>query len=78
MADPSEPAPPRGAVVPALLLAAIIAVLAIGGCFLVRHFDASAEPDPRITREVHELCAACHAYPPPDSATLWRNQGKKQ
>jgi hypothetical protein len=39
----------------------------------------SREPPEATTEEVHRLCAACHAYPPPDSfpRSAWRKEVKR-
>ena len=76
MADPSELVRPRSAVVPVLICAAIIALLGIGGWFLINPPGLDADSEAMVTRQVHDLCAACHAYPPPDSfpKSAWKKE----
>jgi hypothetical protein len=54
----------RATVVTVLLLGAALLTAAV---LLRRDGAARAEKDAELTRQVHDLCAACHAYPPPDS-----------
>ena len=57
----------------ALWTAGVALVLAGGAAFSVGYFfavsrtDAPEDPGTQLARQVHTACAACHAYPPPDS-----------
>jgi hypothetical protein len=49
-----------------LLVTATVAATALVDRSRVRRSDP-ADASANLAQEVHELCAACHAYPPPDS-----------
>jgi hypothetical protein len=56
-----------------LVLAAAAAAAVLLGGSLVRPPEA---PRPDLARQVHDLCAACHAYPPPGSfpRSAWKKE----
>jgi hypothetical protein len=85
--DPTRP--PRRSLRPWLLAAAVAgaggifyAVLAPGSKPVLPPQQAAAGPAPppaATTEEVHRLCGACHAYPPPDTFPrhAWRQEVKQ-
>jgi hypothetical protein len=59
----------NGWVVGVLALVIFAALVAAPALLFVNWSDPPVpeDKDPELTRQVHQLCAACHAYPPPDS-----------
>src|SRR5262245_31270603 len=78
----SEPTPAR--ICPALWCCALaVGALALAGTGFAVRSAATADPRPEsdeaTSEQVHQLCGACHAYPPPDTfpRSAWRKEVKQ-